>query len=1681
MPYTNPDGTAVYINDAGIASGGFVVANSTAATTDDFYAQDLTLLGSGVTFSECTVSSGGVLSIGSGATLSGATMFAGGSMELNVSGGALVTLKDFELSGGVLSANSTFSMIGGTIYSGAKVYASNYHPSDNAYYAGGTLSNVTIKNKAIVSVGHVVSICRTTVESGATLRLGGGGVYFIGSENVIAAGTLTNGNTTAYTSGGVLYNYTCNGTTTFRTITVSNVSIKTRTTASSGVSMCGISFAANANLVVFSGAYIKDLNLSDNRTGFLLLNQGRNTDMAQAVTLAGSDTYIRAGGVRYINTNSTTIYNSNTGVSASGGVVSGLVLQGKSTFIYRLNLADGIAAEAPVINSAGTLCLVNDATIYAPTINNLGVVSARAGAVISGGTISGANVSSGGLLKADAGAAISGALVVSNWGILAGGSFAADAELHLKDKAKFGGTTLNIGKGQIYLEDTVVADAYVEDGVLHDFAFGNQTLGFVSGLRFDNVTVNAGGNLYIQNDTTIANTVFDGGKCYVYIRCSAADCTIRNAGELHLYSNVSAGGIVVSGGLLQTHSSTNRVSGVTLLGGSVLLQSGEMSDTVISGGAMTVSKNAVASKVTVSGGKLIVSNGGVVYDLGVSCGDNTPVTLGSGAKVYGGTISGQTGITAVNFGSNTLFDNAVVLLGTAYVKNTGSMTNVAISGGNVIARGTGAYVSHGAISGGALSVQNGATAMDIDVYAGQIVMRDVTASMTMGALPTANNIRLSGGSITLSSGAQISDVTVSGGSMTVLSGGSGAAIAIRGGAVNLSSRSRATDVVLYDGTLTVFDYTNVHNVVQVSGGYANLGKNSIINDGITVASGASARANTTVAVVDSAWNLWIDTSGTVNAGDGVTLAELHVSGGVANVGSGATVSGATVTAGTLTAASGGVLADISAAAGKVTFAKGVLFQGSDTNLAEGTLYFGETAVAGHAENGVLTGLNAGTEQFQLSVGDDIIVRDAVGNHTSVRISAFDGACVAGATMYKGAIICNGGASGTFDDVTLAGGQMNLSGTAKANRTVIENGGKLFVNAATASFDNTILKAGGAINFSNTALTSDVDTGKMLTIDYTGATVSSANINWLDRLAGSTTVYMTGIDEAGNYEIKTSGGTLAKVFCGMYEVASGAAAYTNGILGLTCSFDGTKLTAADAGIVTAEVATKLTTSGTNINSGDLAVKWDATTDYSANAYLADGLTTGNAWLNIDGFAKNTANVYGAAKDQDFAGVVNIGANAGTVKNLAGGAGLGGSVAGVKLMVGETMNVKGAVYAGGMGDVTGKTETLIEGGSFAGNVFAGALCNYAANQTATSAGAIDLTVNGGTFGGNLYAGAAVKAGAATGTVHTAGDITVELNDGTASKSTFCVYGGGYATGTTTNKVYEAGDVAITVAGGAWGTYLSGRGIFGGVYADKVAASVDKVDITVTGGTMGNVYGGGWAQNGGASTVTGEVSITIDGDAEVANVFGGGSCSGSSYGTTSVNSVSITVAGGDVANNIFAGGQNENNTVVGNVKVTFTGSNDYSCNVFGYGVQASATVGGDKALTFSGYTGTLSGDIGGFTSIEFAGDTAATLSGAAIDNGNWEFNFTGRTLDGDTAAANFNGGTFAGDTLTLLLDATEAPVDWNIASGLADTAIGFAYDVSVGGFEQEFVDGRIASGDYAGWGFAIEDSTLKFKQLA
>ena len=229
---------------------------------------------------------------------------------------------------------------------------------------------------------------------------------------------------------------------------------------------------------------------------------------------------------------------------------------------------------------------------------------------------------------------------------------------------------------------------------------------------------------------------------------------------------------------------------------------------------------------------------------------------------------------------------------------------------------------------------------------------------------------------------------------------------------------------------------------------------------------------------------------------------------------------------------------------------------------------------------------------------------------------------------------------------------------------------------------------------------------------------------------------------------------------------------------------------------------------------------------------------------------------------------------------------------------------------------------------------------------------------------------------------------------------------------------------------------------------------------------------------------MAITIAGGS-VGHVFGGGAYSSASGGATSVaGNVTITISGGTINGNIYAGGQNENSTVAGDVTVKFAGSGTYSCGVYGYVTPPSATEGGAKTLDLTGFTGTLSGDIGGFDEIKFTTATAATLTAAAanVDNDEWVFDLAGTA--GASPLLTWEGGTFAGDTVELDLTGATAPAaGWQIATGLTDADA--AFSVNTGDAVKSLVLGdRIWGGVYDGYGFSLDTENggvLKFSKLA
>ena len=491
------------------------------------------------------------------------------------------------------------------------------------------------------------------------------------------------------------------------------------------------------------------------------------------------------------------------------------------------------------------------------------------------------------------------------------------------------------------------------------------------------------------------------------------------------------------------------------------------------------------------------------------------------------------------------------------------------------------------------------------------------------------------------------------------------------------------------------------------------------------------------------------------------------------------------------------------------------------------------------------------------------------------------------------------------------------------------------------------------------------------------------------------------------------------------------------------------------------------------------RWTENTTATSAVNLADGMTTGNAWLEIDGLAFDKA-LYGTAENQNFAGAVNVKLTSGSIRNLAAGAAKGGTVRAANFtMAGGTL--AGAGYAGGFGNVTDEVNTTITAGTLASgkDFYAGALANYAKTGIATTVGNVSLTVKGGEFGGNLYGASAVKASVAN--AHTAGNVTLKLIDGNTAKADFCCFAGGYATGSAADAtVYTVGSVTADISGGSWGTAAGGRGLFGGAFASGVGAQAGNVTVSVTGGSFGNVFGGGWAQKGGTSIVD-DVEITISGGT-VANVFGGGTHS-TSGGTTETGDITITVSGGNITGDIYARGQLDGDTT-GNVEVMFTGAADFGCDVFGYSYVGGEA--GGAALSFSGYTGEFAGAIGGFDGITLYGATAMTLTSAAanVSNTAWTFDVSARAAAlADTAMLSWEAADFDGASIELNL-ATDSTAEWTLVNGAATTSYG-EFDVLVDGNSilgnTLALGEKIVGGVCDGWGFTLEGSALKFKQLA
>ena len=487
------------------------------------------------------------------------------------------------------------------------------------------------------------------------------------------------------------------------------------------------------------------------------------------------------------------------------------------------------------------------------------------------------------------------------------------------------------------------------------------------------------------------------------------------------------------------------------------------------------------------------------------------------------------------------------------------------------------------------------------------------------------------------------------------------------------------------------------------------------------------------------------------------------------------------------------------------------------------------------------------------------------------------------------------------------------------------------------------------------------------------------------------------------------------------------------------------------------------SSVNIYGGNLIDSSDGKSKRGIMGGSYNGVTEGKASVNIYGGTVN-GRIYagGSQAGTTVKGNASVNISDGVVNGSIYGT--GGVVEGsISISVaGGTVN--GEIYAGGYNAGAGNTSIDITGGSVSGNIYGGSFVD-ASSSTVNSVGDVEIkienlsasgsrvfgggktlkngvleadmtegdavinimdnvtlkSVHGGTWVRNYTSDDAQTASQAKAFVKSS-NITIDGASSTVSK----VFGGGMTSGNGTGALSTVGSSTINLKngsvgelyGGGWANYFHSTAIGS---EDGTATDDTLVRINISGGSADYVYGGGLADvadfsadgdGGGRDTsVNGSVEINISGGS-VGEVYGGGFANSWSTYDERFKSPSSTVTG-NVAINISGG------TVTGDV---YGGGNTY--NIDSENVNVTSVVNGNVTVTITG--GTVSGDIYGGGKEEATVNGSRTLNLGSADaaayaatlNNVYDFNVAqivnaDVTVTGDFSVEEI---TIAGATLTL-----------------------------------------------------------------
>ena len=296
-------------------------------------------------------------------------------------------------------------------------------------------------------------------------------------------------------------------------------------------------------------------------------------------------------------------------------------------------------------------------------------------------------------------------------------------------------------------------------GTSNDVAAGHIIIGAAGAGKANSSLSIAGGNfsgLELKYNTTSDYLV----KVKLIEGLNAQNAVVNSGGTLSLADGGSASDLTLNAnGAVQVKTGGNVLRAV-VSGGQLTVENGGRVDT------LTVDGNATNGAVIINGrvDNLSAVNTNLVAGV---------ISVGQGAMLSGAVLSGTLGRNIITLLNEGRANDVDVQNGNIYINGSGTLSNLRLSGGQVIARGSGAIINGAEVvksgnvtNGGELYVQNGGSAFDITVSSGGSILVEMKPTYAHGTEknPLAQGVDvLSGGFAAARDGATIRNLRVSNG------------------------------------------------------------------------------------------------------------------------------------------------------------------------------------------------------------------------------------------------------------------------------------------------------------------------------------------------------------------------------------------------------------------------------------------------------------------------------------------------------------------------------------------------------------------------------------------------------------------------------------------------------------------------------------------------------------------------------------------------------------------------------------------------------------------------------------------------------------------------------------------------------------------------------------------------------